>query len=353
MASIISINGRWRACVRVKKHGELILNRAKTFDTKRQATAWAATLEAAIVDKGADHVAGVIKHQDITIRVLLTRFLAEFDKPPKVFGNTKRSNLITLADSSLGDVIAEKLNSGDVITWCRNKHEEDHVGASTLYQYITYLRLVLRAARPAWGLDNINTVAVDDALPLLKSIGLAGKGQERERRLVGNEYERLQERLTLYQNRPRAKNRHADVFAFAVASAFRLGEIVRITWDDIDAEKRTVLIRDRKDPQRKMGNHQRVPLLEEAWSIVQAQPKIEGENRIFPFITNAVSNAFAKACDSLNIIDLHFHDLRHEGASRLFEKGYEIQEVALITGHKNWNMLRRYTQLKAEDIHRN
>ncbi|MGL4604178.1 MAG: site-specific integrase [Iodobacter sp.] len=143
----------------------------------------------------------------------------------------------------------------------------------------------------------------------------------------------------------------ADVFA--VASAFRLGEIVRITWDDIDAEKRTVLIRDRKDPQRKMGNHQRVPLLEDAWLIVQAQPRVAGEDSVFPFISNAVSNAFAKACDALNIIDLTFHDLRHEAASRLFERGYQIQEVALITGHKNWNMLRRYTQLKAEDIHRN
>ena len=306
--------------------------------------------QASIVSQGAETIADRINHQHLAVADLLNRYLLEFDKQPKPFGSTKRCNLITLASSDLGEILLDRLSSADVIAWCRNRHASHHVGASTLYQYITYLRRVLRAARPAWGLQNVSTAPVDDALPLLKSVGLAGKGQERERRLVGNEYERLQERLTLYQNKPRAKNRHADVFA--VASAFRLGEIVRITWDDIDTEKRTVLIRDRKDPQRKMGNHQRVPLLEDAWLIVQAQPRVAGEDRVFPFISNAVSNAFAKACDALNIIDLTFHDLRHEAASRLFERGYQIQEVALITGHKNWNMLRRYTQLKAEDIHR-
>ncbi|MNJ65475.1 Tyrosine recombinase XerC [compost metagenome] len=43
--------------------------------------------------------------------------------------------------------------------------------------------------------------------------------------------------------------------------------------------------------------------------------------------------------------DLHFHDLRHEGTSRLFEKGLSIMEVASITGHKTMSQLKRYTHL--------
>jgi site-specific recombinase XerD len=53
----------------------------------------------------------------------------------------------------------------------------------------------------------------------------------------------------------------------------------------------------------------------------------------------------------LKIEDLHFHDLRHEGTSRLFEAGFSIQQVALVTGHKDWKMLRRYTHLKPETLH--
>ena len=52
----------------------------------------------------------------------------------------------------------------------------------------------------------------------------------------------------------------------------------------------------------------------------------------------------------LKIVNLTWHDLRHEAASRLFEKGLHPMQVASITGHKNLNMLRRYTHLRAEDL---
>lgn len=55
---------------------------------------------------------------------------------------------------------------------------------------------------------------------------------------------------------------------------------------------------------------------------------------------------------SPGIEDLHFHELSHEGTSRLFEAGYRIQGVAPGTGHKDWKMLSRYTPLKVRDLHR-
>ena len=50
--------------------------------------------------------------------------------------------------------------------------------------------------------------------------------------------------------------------------------------------------------------------------------------------------AFRRQCREIKIQDLHFHDLRHEGRSRLFEAGFTIEQVALVTGHKDWKMLR-------------
>lgn len=64
-----------------------------------------------------------------------------------------------------------------------------------------------------------------------------------------------------------------------------------------------------------------------------------------------VGTAFRRQCKGLKIEDLHFHDLRHEGTSRLFEAGFSIEQVALVTGHKDWKMLRRYTHLKPETLH--
>ncbi|WP_256378894.1 tyrosine-type recombinase/integrase [Bradyrhizobium sp. Ai1a-2] len=48
--------------------------------------------------------------------------------------------------------------------------------------------------------------------------------------------------------------------------------------------------------------------------------------------------------------DLHFHDLRHEAISRLFEKGLNIVEVSAISGHRELKMLQRYTHLRAVDL---
>jgi site-specific recombinase XerD len=48
--------------------------------------------------------------------------------------------------------------------------------------------------------------------------------------------------------------------------------------------------------------------------------------------------------------DLHFHDLRHETISRLFEAGFRIEQVAMVSGHRDWPMLGRYVHPRAEDL---
>ncbi|MNE89504.1 Tyrosine recombinase XerC [compost metagenome] len=47
---------------------------------------------------------------------------------------------------------------------------------------------------------------------------------------------------------------------------------------------------------------------------------------------------------------LRFHDLRHEGVSRLFERGLNVIEVGAVSGHKELRMLKRYTHLSADDL---
>ena len=59
-----------------------------------------------------------------------------------------------------------------------------------------------------------------------------------------------------------------------------------------------------------------------------------------------MSTGFTRACAELGIEDLHFHDLRHRATAQLFRMGLDIPRVALLTGHKTWAMLRRYTDIK-------
>ncbi len=71
---------------------------------------------------------------------------------------------------------------------------------------------------------------------------------------------------------------------------------------------------------------------------------------MFPQKPRSIGTAFRRACIDLGIEDLHFHDLRHEGTSRLFEAGLKIQQVALVPGHKDWKKLKRFTHLNADSI---
>ena len=99
-----------------------------------------------------------------------------------------------------------------------------------------------------------------------------------------------------------------------------------------------------KDPQNKEQNNVLCELTPEALQIINSMPRLE--SAIFPFSADAISSAFTKACKILGIEDLHFHDLRHEGISRLFEMGLTIPQVAAISGHRSWSSLKRYTHIR-------
>jgi integrase len=132
------------------------------------------------------------------------------------------------------------------------------------------------------------------------------------------------------------------VTTFAMFSTRRQEEIIRIKWDDLQPGR--VLVRDMKDPGAKAGNHVWCDLPPEAERIIAAMPRRAPE--IFPYTTDAVSAAFTRACKMLGIEDLHFHDLRHEGVSRLFEMGKTIPQAASVSGHRSWPSLQRYSHLR-------
>jgi integrase len=92
-----------------------------------------------------------------------------------------------------------------------------------------------------------------------------------------------------------------------------------------------------------------LPLSTRAAAILRALPRsIDG--RVFPTTQNALVCVWKRALKRLCVKNLRWHDLRHEAASRLFEKGLNPFQVASITGHKTLNTLRRYTHLRPEDL---
>lgn len=334
MASILKIGDKWRALVRRQGHKP----QCKTFRTKAQAEAWARDIEVKI-DQGvtpADPGA-------LTLRQVIETYRDLRDKARPIADTSNEHYMLRRLAAGLGDLRAGAVTPQDLVGYCQARREEG-AGPYTCNMEISKLGTVMRFAAVAQRVVLPDVVAA--ARPLLKHLALIGGGGKRERRPTEDELQavvlELQDSFGVL---------YADVVRFAVATAMRRGEITRIQWADVDDAKRLVLVRDRKDPRQKQGNDQWVPLLGPAWEILQAQPRIEGEPRIFPVHEQTLSKYFKAACDRHAIPDLHFHDLRHEGTSRLFEEGFEVQQVALVTGHRDWRHLRRYTNLRPEDLH--
>jgi integrase len=132
------------------------------------------------------------------------------------------------------------------------------------------------------------------------------------------------------------------ILAFAIFSTRRQEEITLLRWDDLESDR--MLVRDMKHPGDKKGNNVYCELTPEALTIIQSI--LRDDERIFPYSADAISAAFTRACKFLGVQDLHFHDLRHEGISRLFEIGRTIPQAAAVSGHRSWSSLKRYTHIR-------
>ncbi len=338
MASIIKIGGRWRALIRRKGHPA----HCKTFPTKALAEAWARRIESEI-DRGRAVSPDSIAGRTVTVADLIDAYRELRDQSRPIDDKSSEHYMLKALRAGLGDQDVQRMTPQSLVAYCAQRGDEG-AGPYTRNMEISKLGTALRYGAVALKMTVPDIVG--QARPLLTHIGAIGGGGRRERRPTEDELTRIVAHL-----RETRGEIYADVVLFAVGSAMRRGEIVALQWGDIDAEKRLALIRNRKDPRRKIGNDQFVPLLPAAWSVIERR-RAHGGDRVFPVHESTTSKYFTCACRVLSIPDLHFHDLRHEGVSRLFEDGYSIEQVALVSGHKSWSMLRRYTQLRPESLHR-
>lgn len=139
----------------------------------------------------------------------------------------------------------------------------------------------------------------------------------------------------------------APVVRFAIETGMRMGEILSLQWCNVDMPNRVATL-----PDTKTGDARQVPLSTAAIAAISPPPRHFKDGRVFWTWKRAdcLENAWRRAVKSAGIIDLRFHELRHQAVSRLFELGLNPMEVAAISGHKTLQMLKRYAHLKATEL---
>ncbi|HJV84495.1 MAG TPA: site-specific integrase [Noviherbaspirillum sp.] len=311
---------------------------SKVFGSRRDAEAWSRRIESEMdqrcfVDR--------TEAEKTTLGDVLCRYKCEITPKKKSADSEALRISKFLRDEKICAYKVSALNGKLLADWRDRRLLE--VSGSSVNRELNLISHALNIARKEWGIHVDNPVSF---------IQRPKHNKPRERRLSAQEKDVLLLELKLSCRRPngtfKAGGSHnpwvLPVVLFALETAMRMGEILSLRWVDIDLSKRVAILHDTKN-----GERRAVPLSTSAIEGLSGLPRsIDG--RVFPITREALKRAFSRACERAGVQDLHFHDLRHEATSSLFEKGLNMMEVAAITGHKTFQMLKRYTHLKAEDL---
>jgi integrase len=328
-------SGRWR--VQVRRPG---FYRGATFDRKRDAEEWARAIEGQAQMITARGMAR--PPAESSLADLIDKYQDLYAKKP---GKTKAATLAMIKKDRLGKTRLGALSAQSFQDFV-DRRAKQGAGGVTIAGDLSTVSGVLK-----WGL-HARKLDLPVSLPLearasLQYRGLKTRSTKRDREPTDAELARLY----AHWDNERQRIPMERICRFALASAMRQDEICRFAIEDTDQIARTTVIRDRKDPREKIGNDQTVPLLDAAWKIIEPELRERSSGPVFPYNSASVSAAFTRACKALGIKNLHFHDLRHRATADLFRQGLDIPRVALMTGHKTWAQLKRYTHIKPADVH--
>jgi len=208
------------------------------------------------------------------------------------------------------------------------------VAPSTTVRELASLSHVVEVAIRDWGLPLAKNVA--------KMVRRAVIRNERSHRLAPGEEQRLLDACDIGKI-PFL----CTLLIVAIETGMRRGELLGFMWTHFSHNRRVLSLALTKN-----GCGRDVPLSQRAFDTLIAWKEHPGVDRspIFPMRAGTLEQAWRRLLAHAGIKELRFHDLRHEGVSRLFERRLNVIEVSSVSGHKELRMLRRCTHLAADDL---
>jgi integrase len=338
---------RWRA--EVERVGQRPVS--KSFTTKAAAVTWATTLEAEILGGRR----GVIVPR--TVGQALKRYALEIS--PQKRGARWEQVRLTKLERELGcaGLLLEDLQAADLAAWrdralagkgpgrpqtragVERVVAPRPISGASVRREMALLRSVFEIARKEWGWLRANPLA---------DVYRPPPGRARQR--VYEPAEQLRLELALgYQRGQRtttATQRIGAAFAWSIETGMRAGELLALSWGDVDAAARTARLVTSKN-----GDARLVPLKLAALAILEDLPAGEPDARIFALEARSLDVLFRRARDRAGILGATFHDARATFITRTAQAGkVKVMELALIVGHRDLKSLMVYYRPSASSI---
>ncbi|MCJ2112913.1 site-specific integrase [Methylobacterium sp. E-025] len=321
MATIRKRGSSWQA--QVRRDGSRPTS--KSFNLKADAVRWARDIERAIEQGEQPSKTKILK--TLKLSDLLTRY-EESITPSKKGANQERYKLKMIQAHPIANLNLSHITTKSVVDYRDSRMQL--VQPSTARRELAILQHCFEIAKKEWGFPlSCNPV---------HNIKLPEGSKARQNRLTPGDEERLNEALKqsrLWYLQPLVR--------LAIETGMRRGELLSLRWSSVDFLQRTARLEDTKN-----GHPRTIPLTSTAIKLLQVLPR--KSDLIIPVSGNAVRLAWERLRVKAHLPDLRFHDLRHEAISRLTEMGLTVPEVALISGHRDYKMLARYTHIRPENV---
>ena len=313
-------NGKWLFEINKKGYPRL----SKGFDDLRTGKKWASKIEHEIE---TGQFEDLTKASKTTMRALLEKYRDEITVDKK--GHREESAKINLLIRN--DISSHTITSLKAHHLYKFKKESDKVRApATTNKYLHMLQNVWNTAKKVWGI----TMPPYNPFEL---VTMHKVDNARDRVLTNDEYSKLLDACS-EGNMPVLK----DIVIFAYETGARQGEILKLKRSDVDFDKRLCTFLDTKN-----GEDRTIPLTDAAIEILKRH---RFGDTLFSLLPRRLRKHFSIACRRAAITNFRFHDLRACFCTNALLSGMTIPEVSVLSGHKDWKQLQRYTRIKPEDL---
>ena len=309
-----------------------------TFERLTDARKWASATETAMRE-GRHFKTGEAKRR--TMAELIDRYIQDIlpGKPKNIRIQTQQLTwwrdqigAYTLADitPSLIAEYRDKLAGGETVRGTQRS-------PATVNRYLAALSHVLTIAVTEWEW-------LDDS-PMRK-VRKPTESRGRVRFLTDDERPRL-----LKACKESGNSYLYPVVVLALSTGMRQGEIMGLSWDNVDLIKGRAILHETKN-----GERRAVAITGHALDLLKEMSKVRriDSKLIFPSKEIApqkpqkpmdLRTPWEAALKKAEISDFKFHDLRHSAASYLAMNGASLAEIAEVLGHKTLQMVKRYAHL--------
>lgn len=300
-------------------------------------TKWADALAAGKVQGNPSAIDSEGKGPLFLVELVPTK--AERDVPQGLGEHRKKLAVAT----TQSDVQRARIARMPVADVCRHHVQDlvdalraDGLSASTVHIERALLRTLFYHAHEVW---NWNEPSENPATGLR----MPKVDNQRERVMSTEEQQRLDEAIQDCRNKL-----VGPTLTLLRATAMRASEpLEHARWRDVDWERKVLRLVDAKAGARD------VPLLPEALQALKelrALGPSEPDDKLVRVSYEALKAAWQRACERADLQDLRVHDLRHTAATRLALASGNVFLVQALTGHKDPKMVKRYVNVKADDV---